>query len=42
MFSSGRRLLAEGILKIALRYGINYVWVIFFKKPFSKKYRDIR
>lgn len=42
IYASGRRLAAEGILTIGLRYTINYMWIIFFKKPFSKTYIDIR
>lgn len=36
--TSGRRLNEEGIIRMAARYAINYFWVIFFKKPFTKKY----
>jgi glycosyltransferase involved in cell wall biosynthesis len=42
MLTTGRRLAAEGFLTMGLRYGINYLWTIFFKKPFTKKYQDIR
>ncbi|MFA7208833.1 MAG: glycosyltransferase family 2 protein [Parcubacteria group bacterium] len=42
MYTSGRRLRAEGILTMAVRYLINYFWVLVFKKPFTKKYKDIR
>ena len=42
MFSSNRRLAEEGIVKSAFRYGINYIWTLFTKKPFSKAYNDIR
>jgi glycosyltransferase involved in cell wall biosynthesis len=41
MFSSGRRLAKEGVLKTGLRYVINYFWVIFFKKPFTKSVNEI-
>jgi len=40
--SSGRRLAKEGGLATALRYGINYVGVIFTGKPFTGNYQDIR
>jgi len=33
---SGRRLTTEGIIKMGLRYGINYFWIVLFKKPFTK------
>ena len=42
MYSSGRRLQEEGILRIGLRYAINYVWTIFAKKPYTKTSTDIR
>jgi glycosyltransferase involved in cell wall biosynthesis len=42
MFSSARRLKKEGMLRIALRYTINYFWTIFGKTPFTKEYTDIR
>ncbi len=42
ILTSGRRLKAEGIFRMAIRYGLNYFWTIIFKKPFTKYYRDIR
>ncbi len=42
MYSSGRRLAKEGGLTMALRYGLNYFWMIFFKRPFSKVSVDVR
>lgn len=42
MYTSGRRLAEEGILTMAARYGINHLWAILFKKPFTKKFKDIR
>ena len=38
MRTSGRRLRKEGILKMATRYVINFFWIVFFQKPFTKKY----
>ncbi len=40
--SSGRRLLAEGVMRIGMRYALNYVWVTYFHKPFSGSWLDIR
>ncbi len=40
--SSGRRLQAEGPLKIGLRYAMNFVWATFFHKPFTESWIDIR
>jgi hypothetical protein len=42
MYSSGRRLKTEGILMTAFHYVPNYFSVIFFKRPVTKKYQDIR
>lgn len=42
MYTSGRRLKKEGVLTMALRYSINYIWVIIFKRPFTKNYLDVR
>lgn len=39
---SGRRLKKEGLVKSGAQYIINYFWVIFWKKPFSKKHRVVR
>jgi glycosyltransferase involved in cell wall biosynthesis len=42
MFSSARRLKEEGMLTIAARYTINYLWTTFRKRPFTEEYVDIR
>jgi glycosyltransferase involved in cell wall biosynthesis len=42
MFSSARRLKNEGMLTMAMRYGINYLWTTFFKRPYTDTYVDIR
>jgi glycosyltransferase involved in cell wall biosynthesis len=42
MFSSARRLKNEGMLTMAARYSINYLWTTFFKRPFTNTYVDIR
>ncbi len=42
IYASGRRLVGEGILTMGLRYAINYLWVVIFKKPFNHTYSDIR
>lgn len=42
MYASGRRLAHEGIVKIGLRYALNYMWTTFAKKPWSEEYIDIR
>jgi glycosyltransferase involved in cell wall biosynthesis len=42
MPTSSRRFAAEGLVKTNLVYGMNYLWQVFFHKPFTKKYKDIR
>jgi glycosyltransferase involved in cell wall biosynthesis len=42
MSSSARRLKSEGMVTMAARYSINYLWTTFFKRPFTDKYLDIR
>ncbi|HEX9199647.1 MAG TPA: glycosyltransferase family 2 protein [Acidobacteriaceae bacterium] len=42
MYSSARRLKHEGMLKIALRYTMNYFWTTFLKRPFTHEHLDIR
>jgi glycosyltransferase involved in cell wall biosynthesis len=40
--SSGRRFVAEGLIRSGLRYAVNYLWTIFFKHPFTLTWADIR
>lgn len=40
--ASGRRLKEEGLVKTGGLYVLNYFSVLFFNKPFSKKYTDVR
>ncbi|HUO50448.1 MAG TPA: glycosyltransferase family A protein [Candidatus Paceibacterota bacterium] len=42
MYTSGRRLAKEGIVKIGMRYALNYLWTTFTGKPWSETYIDIR
>jgi glycosyltransferase involved in cell wall biosynthesis len=42
MFSSARRLRKEGMFTMAWRYGINYFWTTFLKRPFTHQHIDIR
>lgn len=42
MYSSSRRLAKEGFLTMAFRYSLNYLWITFFRKPFSNSSIDIR
>jgi glycosyltransferase involved in cell wall biosynthesis len=40
--SSGRRLLEEGLLRIGLRYSMNFIWATFRHRPFTDEWIDIR
>jgi glycosyltransferase involved in cell wall biosynthesis len=40
--SSGRRMEAEGVLTMAFKYGLNYIWTTLLHRPFSQTYKDIR
>ncbi len=42
IYASGRRIKAEGMFLTPIRYGLNYLWTIFFHRPFSKTSADIR
>jgi glycosyltransferase involved in cell wall biosynthesis len=40
--SSGRRLVEEGLLRIGVRYSMNFVWATFMHRPFTDDWIDIR
>jgi len=40
--SSGRRLLEEGLMRIGLRYSMNFVWATFMHRPFTDEWIDVR
>jgi glycosyltransferase involved in cell wall biosynthesis len=42
VLTSARRYSAQGNLRTAVIYALNYVWPAFFERPFSKVYRDFR
>lgn len=42
MRASGRRLKVEGVLRMGLRYSLNYFSVIFTGRPFTAEYTDVR
>jgi cellulose synthase/poly-beta-1,6-N-acetylglucosamine synthase-like glycosyltransferase len=42
MNTSGRRLEKEGVFQTAGTYTLNYLWVTFRGKPYTKDYSDIR
>jgi glycosyltransferase involved in cell wall biosynthesis len=41
-YSSGRRFVADGLVRAGLRYAINYLWTILFKRPFTLTWLDVR
>ncbi len=41
-YSSGRRFVAEGLIRAGLRYAVNYAWTILFKQPFTMNWSDFR
>ena len=40
--SSARRFEEEGILKVNLIYGLNFIWPVVFGRPFTKVSQDVR
>ncbi len=42
IYSSGRRFEKEGLFKINMLYGLNFIWQVVFHKPFTRQYNDIR
>jgi glycosyltransferase involved in cell wall biosynthesis len=40
--SSGRRFAAEGLFRVGCRYATNYLWTIFFGRPYSPTWLDFR
>jgi Glycosyltransferase like family 2 len=41
-FSSGRRLVAEGMFRVAFEYAMSYLWTVLFKRPFTLDWLDFR
>lgn len=40
--TSGRRMIAEGAVRVSMRYAVNYISETVIKKPITKRYNDIR
>lgn len=40
-YSSGRRLSREGVITVGLRYAVNYLWTMFWKKPYTTEVLDL-
>jgi hypothetical protein len=41
-YSSGRRLAAEGVLKVGSRYLVNYLYTMMLNRPFTETWLDFR
>lgn len=42
IWTSGRRLIEEGIVRTFAVYALNYIWGVLFHKPFTRAYKDVR
>lgn len=42
MQTSARRLQAEGFVRTAIRYALNFIVVVVLKRPLTTRYRDVR
>ncbi len=42
IYTSGRRFAAEGLLKTNFVYAMNFIWEVWFHRPFTKTNKDIR
>jgi GT2 family glycosyltransferase len=41
MSASGRRLRKEGVLTMGRRYAVNHVWTLVFKKPYTRRVKEL-
>jgi len=42
VYASARRYDNEGMFKPTMIYALNYLWPVFFGRPFSREYQDVR
>jgi glycosyltransferase involved in cell wall biosynthesis len=42
VYASARRFETEGIFMPNIRYALNYLWPVFFGKPYTVQYKDVR
>lgn len=42
VYSSGRRLMEQGIINTGIIYSLNFIWITLLKKPYSEEHIDIR
>lgn len=41
-YSSGRRLAKEGVVRMGIRYALNFVWTTLLHRPFTPNSKDVR
>ena len=41
-YASARRFETEGIWRVNIRYMLNYLWPVFFHRPYTTEYHDVR
>ncbi len=41
-YASARRFETEGMFKVNIIYVLNYLWPVFFHRPFTRGYQDVR
>ena len=42
ILSSGRRLRAEGLVRVGVRYALNYLWTCYLRRPFTRDWTNVR
>jgi glycosyltransferase involved in cell wall biosynthesis len=42
VFTSARRYYSEGLVRVLMRYVLNFTWDIVFHRPFTRGYKDVR
>ena len=41
-YASARRFESEGMFKVNIVYALNYLWPVFFHRPYTTEYKDVR
>lgn len=42
VYTSGRRLRAEGVVRMSIKYTVNFLWITWFGRPYTRTYIDVR
>lgn len=42
VYASARRFEKEGIIRVNVRYFLNYLWPVIFRRPFTRRHEDVR